>query len=97
MTTSQEFPMYTQSKGTQTLKVCKCCQFKTRNQEEYDEHLNLHLKCLECGTRFANDSELKKHFDKFYVKSQCEKCNLDVLQSEMEKHLEGHRRMLFHF
>ena len=73
--------------------MCRCCTYNTRNKEEYDEHMETHPKCPECGLFFEDINRLQEHFKNFHSKATCEKCNKQVLESEYEKHKEAHQTM----
>ena len=52
--------------------------------------MKLHPKCPDCGLDFPNDQDLKKHYKKTHAKVKCEKCDEEVLESEMGKHMSSH-------
>ena len=49
---SQDFPAYTQSQGSDTVRVCK----------ELEMHMESHPNCAECGKRFITQNDMKNHY-----------------------------------
>jgi hypothetical protein len=91
MTQSQDYPQHKQSRSENTLRICLCCRFKTRDQTEYKIHQELHPKCPQCGLTFGNDDTLRIHHLKFHAKVTCDKCSKVILESDMKKHEESHK------
>ena len=87
---SQDRPLHKQSTNQNTLKICPCCRFKTRNQEEIIEHMKMHPSCPQCGISFENDDSLKNHHNNYHAKDQCEKCGEEVLVVKMKQHIKSH-------
>ena len=87
---SQDSPEHSQSKGNKTLKICRTCKFKTRDQVEYYQHMLVHPKCPECGTNFPDNESLNNHKQQYHVKVTCETCSKDILKTDMEKHTQAH-------
>ena len=87
---SQDHPMHTQSRTAQTLKVCSCCKFRSRDVEEFDEHMKQHPKCPQCGLHFKNDTNLSEHHKAFHAKINCTKCGKLILENSLKKHMNGH-------
>ena len=87
---SQDYPMYSQSRSQNTLKVCSCCPFRCRDQIDYDVHLEEHSKCGLCGLIFKDERELAEHHKNFHEKVKCTTCSKEVLEINIEKHMRGH-------
>ena len=87
---SQDHPLHTQSRTTETLKVCSCCKFRSRDKSEYDEHMAEHPKCPQCGLHFKNETDLTDHHKAFHAKINCTKCGKLILENSLKKHMDGH-------
>ena len=87
---SQDFPQHKQSQGNETLKICRSCKFKTRDQEDFDNHNLLHPKCGTCGTQFGDDEMLRRHVRQYHETFVCDKCDKEVLEAERDKHIAMH-------
>ena len=71
----------------------RCCEFKTRSNDEFEEHLVSHPKCPECRLHFNEENTLQEHFRNFHSKVSCSLCNIEVLESEMQKHNAAHQTL----
>ena len=49
---SQDYPDHSQSGTNKTLRVCSCSKFKTRDNDAFENHMNLHSKYVHCGLYF---------------------------------------------
>ena len=87
---SQDYPEHSQSRDSNTMKICSCCKFKTRDNVEYKDHMSLHAKCVQCGMYFGDETTLSLHHKAFHALKPCEKCGKDILEANMKKHLNGH-------
>ena len=87
---SQDFPEFSQSRTMSTLRICTICKFKTRNVEEYEDHMGGHQKCKECGLYFENETSLKLHDKSFHACKTCDKCGKEVLEINYKKHMNAH-------
>ena len=68
---SPDYPMYSQSRSQNTFKVCSCCPFRCRDQNDYEDH----SKCGLCGLIFKDDRELAEHHKNFHEKVKCTRCS----------------------
>ena len=87
---SQDYPDHSQSRTNKTLRICSCCKFKTRDNDAFENHMNLHSKCIHCGLNFGDEEGLAVHFKAFHAVKECEKCGKEILEINMKKHLNGH-------
>ena len=87
---SQDYPQHTQSRTSKTLKICTCCKFKSRDNGEFEEHMELHSKCPQCGLYFGDNGALEAHHTAFHAMKACEKCGKEMLESKLKKHMNGH-------
>ena len=88
---SQDFPTFSQSQGSDTVRVCKMCQYQTQSSEELEMHMESHPTCAECGKRFMTLVNLKKHQEE-HEKFQCTICGNEVLSREKADHIQMHVR-----
>ena len=86
---SQDYPMYTQSQSSETLKGCNLCNFKTRNKSDLQKHIQSHPTCQKCKLSFATDGDLEEHIPT-HDSIACSVCKVDVLVTGMESHMENH-------
>ena len=89
--TSQDYPMYSQSRTGKTLRVCSCCKFMSREDEVFEEHMKVHAKCIVCGLFFKNENEMFSHFKAFHAKVNCTECGKEILETNLTKHMNGHK------
>ena len=90
---SQDFPEHSQNK-TDTLRICHCCRFRTRDQEELESHItDSHPKCPGCGVSFTNKEQLEVHYENYHMMSVCKVCNQEVMEAQMKRHMEAHKAM----
>ena len=87
---SQDHPNHSQSRNTKTLKVCSCCSYRSRETDEFKEHILEHPKCQQCGLHFKNEKDLTEHHKAFHAKVDCSKCGKLVLETNLKKHMNGH-------
>ena len=88
-TASQDYPMFTQSQSSETLKVCDICNFKTRSKAELQKHSLNHPKCQICKKSFSNDETLNTHLTT-HRSVACVVCNTNILETKMRSHMENH-------
>lgn len=86
---SQDFPMFSQSQSSETLKVCDLCDFKTRNKQELLIHTNTHPKCVVCKKSFVNEELLNVHLQT-HSSVKCQTCNVEILKTDLSNHMENH-------
>ena len=51
---SQDYPEYSQTQSTDTLKVCELCNFKTRSKLSFTRHVQEHPKCQVCKVQVSS-------------------------------------------
>ena len=91
---SQDNPMHKQSTTENTLKICPCCRFKCRDQNEMKEHMKTHPRCPQCGISFENENSLANHHKNYHAKAMCENCGEEFLVVKMKQHMKSHK--LYH-
>ena len=87
---SQDHPTHVQSRTSNTLRLCSCCKFRTRNEMEFSNHMKEHSMCPECGLVFKNVTDLSHHHKSFHAKVDCSKCGKLILEVNLAKHMDGH-------
>ena len=86
---SQDYPQFTQSQSTETLKVCELCDFKTRSKVDFTNHVAEHPKCQVCKKSFIDENTLENHIE-IHKTETCGKCGVEVPKVSMKNHLESH-------
>ena len=91
---SQDFPNMYQSQTSDTLLHCTLWEFLSRSKTEFDAHKTLHPSCQKCMKQFASEDTLKTHMAEKHpiLKSKCNLCDEDFVESELQKHMKGHER-----
>jgi hypothetical protein len=87
---SQDYPDHSQSRDINTMKICSCCKYKTRDNDDFKEHMSLHSKCIQCGLYFGDEVTLSQHHKAFHALTPCQKCGKEILEANMKKHMNGH-------
>ena len=87
---SQDFPQFSQSQSTETLKVCNTCEFTSRSAREFEEHVGTHPKFDLCGESLKAERDLIHHFEKVHKTFSCEICQKDVRINDRSKHKKMH-------
>ena len=85
---SQENTQSSQSQGD-TLRCCTHCEFTSRSRQEFQDHLGSHPKCKHCNKVFKSQEILLEH-EKIHETKKCEQCEMEVLISNLQGHLENH-------
>ena len=86
---SQDYPQFSQSQSTETLKVCEFCDFKTRSKVDFANHIIVHPKCQVCKKCFTDGNSLEEHID-VHKTEKCAKCGIEVPKVSLKNHLESH-------
>ena len=87
---SQDYPGHTQSRTRETLKICTCCKFKSRDDSEFEDHMSIHAKCTQCGLFFKDEAALNTHHEAFHAVQVCDQCGKEILKSNLKKHMNSH-------
>ena len=90
LASSQDYPEHAQSRSRDTLKICTCCKYKSRDDSEFGEHMKIHSKCTQCGLFFTNETTLNVHHEAFHAVHACDQCGKEVLKSNLKKHMNSH-------
>ena len=90
---SQAFPAFSQSQGTDTVRVCrlKDCSYQTQSSGDLDMHMDSHPRCVHCGRQLLTEDTLREHLvehDTF----TCDICQKDVEVQSRESHMDSHHR-----
>ena len=88
---SQDFPLYSQSKGGDTVRVCKVCPYQTQTSEDLEMHMEKHSVCSECGKRVMDEDALKAHKIE-HERFTCSVCGKEVLNTDKTDHIQMHAR-----
>jgi hypothetical protein len=88
---SQDFPNFTQSKTSETLRKCKNCNFSSRDKDDMKDHEDSHPKCCLCGIRFPDDRQLERHVEAEHGTFTCDVCAKDINMKEKEGHVNSHK------
>ena len=91
---SQDNPMHKQSKTENTLKICACSRYKSRDEIEMKDHMKTHPRCPQCGISFENENSLSSHHKNYHAKAMCENCGEESLVVKMKQHMKSHK--LYH-
>ena len=87
---SQDYPGHTQSRTRETLKICTCCKFKSRDDSQFEDHMTIHAKCTQCGLFFKDEAALNVHHEAFHAVQVCDQCGKEILKSNLKKHMNSH-------
>ena len=92
-TQSQAFPAFSQSQGSDTLRVCKLlnCGHQAQSTGEMEIHMESHPRCLNCGTQFLTAEHLMTHMGE-HETFNCHICKKDVEIGARKSHVESHHR-----
>ena len=88
-TSSQDYPEFSQSQNSETLKVCEICHFKTRSKFDFNNHMEGHPKCPVCKKTFKDKDCVAAHME-VHQTAKCSECGLDVAISSMRGHMANH-------
>ena len=90
---SQAFPAFSQSQGSDTVRVCrqKDCGYQTQSSGEMDMHTECHPRCVHCGKQFLTDETLKEHMVE-HATFTCDICQKDIECQHQASHMESHHR-----
>ena len=88
-TASQDYPMYSQSQSSETLKVCNICNFSTRSKLDFQNHLVNHQRCQLCKKDFPTEAALDMHM-KTHKTIACAVCRSNVQENDLKSHMESH-------
>ena len=86
---SQDYPEFTQSQSTETLKVCEMCSYKTRSKLEFTNHMQEHPKCIVCKKTFVDELTLNIHLE-VHQTEQCVKCGVHIDKVSRKDHATSH-------
>ena len=54
---TQDHPLHVQIRTSNTLRLCSCCMFRTRNDAEFRHRMKKYSMCYECGLLFKNTTD----------------------------------------
>ena len=81
-TASQDYPEFSQSKSSETLKVCEICNYKTRSKFDFNKHMEGHPRCPVCKKTFKDEESVAAHIE-VHQTDKCNECGLNVAVSSM--------------
>ena len=88
-TASKDYPEFSQTQSTETLKVCEVCSFTTRSKMEFNKHVTEHPKCAVCKQTFLNMLSLNTHME-IHITEECPNCGLHIAKVSMRDHVASH-------
>ena len=88
-TASQDYPEFSQTQSTETLKVCEICSFTTRSKMEFNKHVTEHPKCVVYKQTFKDMFILNTHME-IHITDECPKCGLHIAKVSMKDHVASH-------
>ena len=69
---------------------CEGCQFKTKNEKDFNIHLETLQKCRKCDERYHNEDSLKTHIENQHKEEslKCDACEFTTVHQEtLGKHI----------